>query len=302
MRRHHDWSTPAFDLAPYADGVGPFPGRDFLEPASRLESDEVAIYESDDALFGVVIGDRVVTAAGDADLTDYHSPLGSGVPALIEGVMADLPSGMLVSFDSLPREAAEAIAEGVGRWGADASVDEHTVAAVLTLPETFDEYLQMIGKKQRHEVRRKRRRYEDAVGALVHERHHGPGWAFDEFVRLHRMSVGSKGDFLTPARERFFSVLAGTEGWRIDALRIPGTDAASACLFSYSDGEGYYLYNSSYDPELSDASPGVAIIGSMIETAISEGIGRFDFLKGDEVYKFRLGAVERPLFRVRAST
>jgi CelD/BcsL family acetyltransferase involved in cellulose biosynthesis len=37
----------------------------------------------------------------------------------------------------------------------------------------------------------------------------------------------------------------------------------------------------------------------MIEQAIGEGIGRFDFLKGDEVYKFRLGAEERPLYRVR---
>ena len=38
----------------------------------------------------------------------------------------------------------------------------------------------------------------------------------------------------------------------------------------------------------------------MIETAIEEGLPRFDFLKGDEVYKFRLGAEERPLFRLEA--
>lgn len=302
MRRHHDWSTPGFELPPFASAVGPFAGRAFLAAASRLESDEVVIYESDDALFGLVIGDRVVTAAGDADLTDYHSPLGSNVAELIEEIMSDLPSGMMVSFDSLPLEAAEAIAAGMERWGADVDVDEHTVAAVLSLPETFDEYLHMIGKKQRHEVRRKRRRYEEAVGELVHERHHGPGWAFDEFARLHRQSAGAKGDFLTPARERFFGELVETDGWRIDVLRVPDTDDAAACLFSFSDGEGYYLYNSAYDPDLSDASPGVAILGSMIERAISEGIGRFDFLKGDEVYKFRLGAEERPLFRVRART
>jgi CelD/BcsL family acetyltransferase involved in cellulose biosynthesis len=39
----------------------------------------------------------------------------------------------------------------------------------------------------------------------------------------------------------------------------------------------------------------------MIEHAITEGWGVFDFLKGDEVYKARLGAVPRQLFRVEAS-
>jgi CelD/BcsL family acetyltransferase involved in cellulose biosynthesis len=51
---------------------------------------------------------------------------------------------------------------------------------------------------------------------------------------------------------------------------------------------------------MSDASPGVAIIGAAIERATTESAPVFDFLKGDEVYKFRLGARERPLYRVVA--
>jgi CelD/BcsL family acetyltransferase involved in cellulose biosynthesis len=86
----------------------------------------------------------------------------------------------------------------------------------------------------------------------------------------------------------------------VDILRVPGAERATAALFSYVDEEGVYLYNSSYDAALSDASPGVAIVGSMIEQACVEGLPRFDFLKGDEVYKFRLGAEARPLFEVVA--
>ena len=37
-----------------------------------------------------------------------------------------------------------------------------------------------------------------------------------------------------------------------------------------------------------------------IEFAIEEGQAIFDFLKGDEAYKFRLGAEPRPLFQVAA--
>jgi CelD/BcsL family acetyltransferase involved in cellulose biosynthesis len=39
----------------------------------------------------------------------------------------------------------------------------------------------------------------------------------------------------------------------------------------------------------------------MIEAAITGGRSRFDFLKGDEPYKFRLGGVARPLFEVEVS-
>ena len=43
-------------------------------------------------------------------------------------------------------------------------VEEQDIAAVLTLPESFDAWLASIGKKERHETRRKRRRYEEMVG------------------------------------------------------------------------------------------------------------------------------------------
>jgi CelD/BcsL family acetyltransferase involved in cellulose biosynthesis len=81
-------------------------------------------------------------------------------------------------------------------------------------------------------------------------------------------------------------------------LRVPGTDRAAASLVSFSDDQGIYLYNSSYDPHLAEASPGIAIVGTLIEQAIAEGLPRFDFLKGAETYKFRLGAEARPLYRI----
>ena len=73
---------------------------------------------------------------------------------------------------------------------------------------------------------------------------------------------------------------------------------ATACVFGYSDADGYYLYNSSFDPAFSSSSPGVVLLSSMIEKAVREELSRFDFLKGDETYKRRLGAVHRPLYTV----
>lgn len=296
MKRHTDWSTSGFQLEPVAPATGPFARGSFLELAGA----DGEIFETGEALTVLTVADGVARFSGDADLTDYRAPLGADVEGLFAEIAA---SGIARTYDldSMPIEAAEATAKGLERGGVRVDMEQHTVAAVLELPATFDDYLTAIGKKQRHEVRRKRRRYEEHVGELVYDTHDETCTALEEFFRLHRMSGGAKGSFMTPEHEDFFRGLIEHPGWRIDALRIPGEDRYAAALFLYVDTEGMYVYNSAYDPALADASPGVAIIGAAIERAIDEDLPRFDFLKGDEVYKFRLGAEERPLFRVRGA-
>jgi CelD/BcsL family acetyltransferase involved in cellulose biosynthesis len=288
------------DLPPSASATGPFARPPFIAAVSSLTGEAVWTVADDAAALVVVESDGEVRLAGDSDLTDYHCPLGSEVKSVVAQLVDAVQPGTRFRFDSLPGEAASELVDAFGATGLEAEVCQHTVTAVVDISDGYAAYLEAIGKKQRHEVRRKRRRYEAAVGALIHEVHAGSGWVLEEFFRLHRMSEGDKGSFMTADREGFFRELIGQSGWRLDVLRVPGEERATACLFSYTDDEGVYIYNSCYDPHLSDASPGVAMIGSMIEQACSEGLPRFDFLKGDEVYKFRLGAEPRPLFEVVA--
>lgn len=287
-------------LAPLAPAVGPFPLATFVDAVTTFRGESVEIVGNERGALPLTVFDGAVRIAGHPDLTDYHSPLGDDVSAVTDALAGMLDDGCVLDLDSLPEEACGPLATALRDRGADIVVEEHTVSAIVALPDSFEDYLGMLSKKQRHEVRRKRRRYEDVLGEVLHEVHHEPDWAFDEFVRLHRLSDGDKGDFMTPAREQFFATLVQLEGWRLDVLRVPDTDRAAACLVSFSDEQGIYLYNSSYDPHLSEASPGIAIVGTLIEQAIAEGLPRFDFLKGDETYKFRLGAEPRPLYRITA--
>ena len=73
-----------------------------------------------------------------------------------------------------------------------------------------------------------------------------------------------------------------------------------AALFGFSDGTTYYLYNRAYDSELADVTPGIVLLTHTIEYLVNEGCTRFDFLKGDEEYKTRLGACPRQLYRIEA--
>lgn len=297
MKRHRDWDSAGFEKLPVAEATGPFARPAFMQLIANASTE---VFESDVALAVLDVDSGRIEFGGEADLTDYHTPLGTEIAGLFTEVVEQLGTGWAFDLDSMPLEVAEPVAKGLEQAGLEITIERHAVAAVLALPGSYEEYLAAIGKKQRHEVRRKRRRYEELVGELRYESYDAAGFAVDEFVRLHRQSDGAKGRFMTAEHEGFFRSLLAMPGWRVDILRIDDSDCAAACLFVYVDETGMFLYNSAYDPLLAEASPGVAILGAAIERAIEEQLPRFDFLKGDEPYKFRLGAQERELFRVTA--
>lgn len=298
MRVHQDWDTSGFQLPTAADHLGPFPGRDFLRTVSDFgDRGRVELVESGGGLLALERHDRTVRMAGPASLTDYHSPRGGGCAELVARWWQDQERGTGLDWDSLPGRAARVVEEGLAGTGASFVRRQTEVAAVLHLPPTFDEYLTMVGKKERHEIRRKARRYARGLGETRHLTETGPGWGFEEFVRLHKLATGAKGRFMDEETRSLFRKLAGLRGWRVDLLEA-GDGQATACVFGYCTDDTYYLYNSSFDPAYSTFSPGVVLLTSLIEKVIEEGLTRFDFLKGSETYKRRLGAAHRPLYTV----
>jgi CelD/BcsL family acetyltransferase involved in cellulose biosynthesis len=297
---HANLSTDALDRSPVAERIGPFLDRSFLSATAHFTSRTVEIVESDDGALVIEREDGAIRLAGHEDLTDYHSPLGDGVADLIAALARSLPSGTHLDFDSLPDEAAAPIHEGLHRAGITAEFQQHEVTAILELPTTFDDYLSGLSKKQRHEVRRKIRRFTEILGAPRLIRQAGPD-VIDVFADMHRRASGEKGTFMTDAMADHFTTLEKEADAVMDVL-YGDDERPVAAAFGFEDAETTYLYNSAYEPELSDASPGVVLVASLIADTIERGHTRFDFLKGDEIYKFRMGAHERPLYRLTATT
>lgn len=300
MIRHSGIPASFDDRPPRAPATGPFARRPFLSAVTEFTAVTPVTVEEGGAALVVVEEAGEIRLAGEPDLTDYHCPVGSEVKAVVTALVEESDPDTRFRFDSLPGEVVPELVEAFEAAGLRVSTEVHEAAAVIEFTGSYDDYLGAIGKKQRHEMRRKRRRYEESLGEVVHEVQTSVDWGVEEFFRLHRMAEGAKGGFMTPEREGFFRRLLRQPGWRLDLLVVPGEQRAAACCFSYVDDEGAYLYNSSYDLELREASPGVVMIGVMIEQATAEGLPRFDFLKGDETYKFRLGAHERPLHELVA--
>ncbi len=297
-RIHEDWSAPAFGVPPLASDTGPFALAGFLREwqQHRGPDGKVLLVEADDALLPLYAEHETIRFLGEADLTDYHTPLGTpaAVTDLAAAFFAGVPAGTSFELDSLPLEAVTPLQAGMATAGIHVEKEEHEVAAVLPLPATFDEWLATIGKKERHEVRRKRRRFEDGLGSPHLMRTEGPD-AVKTFAGLHRAAAGEKGGFMTSEMEAFFTRLHEECDAVIDVLTSHDGDVVAAA-FGFEDDDGYYLYNSAYDPGVRHASPGIVMLASLIERAIDRGYTVFDFLKGDEAYKFRHGAHRRPLY------
>ena len=295
LTRTRQFPIEGLQMEPAVNNVGPFPRPHFLKAwwEELAHDGELVVVEAQNSALILIDGGDHLEFAGDNDLTDYHSPLGSDVTAVCLELAAHLRPGDRILFDSLPAEGAKLLHEGLIAAGMAPNMVEFDLTMVLDLPSNVDDFYSLVGKKNRHELRRKRRRYETEVAPLLHRTYTGTGFGIEEFIRLHRLAAGSKGKFMTAQRASFFSRLATLPGWRVDLLEREGV--GTAALFGWADDHGYYLYNSCFDPSLQAASPGLVLLTSMIETAIQSQLHVFDFLKGDEGYKSRMGARPRQL-------
>lgn len=288
------WDTTSQALPAALPFTGPFPTAPFLrawESEFATPPVETLIVRSSDGALPVWIDGRTIRFQGAANVTDYHSPLGGSIGATMAALGETFP-GFRFSFDSIPREGRTPLLEALDPVAATTTAREHAATLVLDLPATPEAWFASLSKKHRHEVRRKRRRFADLVGEPMYERRSDSA-AFEAFLTMHRAAPGRKGQFMTARAEAFFLALVTDVGASIDLLSVGGRPAAAA--FGFADERGYYLYNSAYEPALADAAPGIVLLLAMIERSISDGLARFDFLKGDERYKYDLGAVERRL-------
>lgn len=202
------------------------------------------------------------------------------------------------TYDSIARLAQER--------GLYARTSVQEVCPVIPLPATWDEYLDSLDKKQRHEIRRKIRRIEST--ADTHWRIANDAATLDqdiaEFIRLHRKSNPEKDAFMDAQMVAFFQDACRAffhRGWlSLAFIHVNGDVAATMLNFDYDNC--ILVYNSGYDPDQYAAlSPGIVLLSYCIRHAIETGKRQFDFLRGDEEYKFRFGATRTTVHNVLIS-
>ena len=317
-----DLAAPWDALVPRAARLGPFPTPAWCRlwwrhlgsvdgAAPRIE-----VVRRGDALVAVVPlyveadgqGPSRVLFFGGRDVTDYTGPAASqdGLAAAADAAVGVVEEdGLVLECLSTPDDLgfADALVASASSRGLAVSRDPTEPAPFLELPSDMDGYLDSLDGKDRHELRRKLRRFEREVGP-PRLRRAGADTVADDlelFFGWHRRAPGEKGTFMTPRREAFFRAIADEylPRGRLALDVLEGGGGPVAASFSFLVDDTVYLYNSSFEPTAYRWSPGVVLLAALIERSISDGLSRLDFLKGEERYKFQLGAVRRSLSSVR---
>ena len=254
---------------------------------------------------------------GSIEISDYLDLIirTSDIPAFIECLFDWLetdqaPAWQALDLYNLPEESptlASLKAEAERRgWTYDQ--ERLQPCPYIPLPGDWETYLGGIDKKQRHEVRRKMRRAEE----------------FDPPVRWYIVEDGQDLEAETeafmalmandPDKERFLTsamrlqmkgavLAAHKEGWlQLAFLEVGGKKAAGYLNFDYAGH--IWVYNSGLDFGYRELSPGWVLLGYLLQWANDNGRRSFDFMRGDEEYKYRFGAIDRFIARatVRRTT
>jgi CelD/BcsL family acetyltransferase involved in cellulose biosynthesis len=257
-------------------------------------------------------GREALLLVGSIEISDYLDLIvpGADLPQFLPGLLdflAQDPALQRLPLDwynvpdaspTLPLLRTEAQTRG---WSYQEEVYRPTPR--IALPRTFDAYLDGLDKKQRHEIRRKMRRAaEGPAPALIHVVHDSGELEseVEAFLELMAHDV-NKDRFLNPAMRqqmRTFMQRAFANGYLwLAFLTVGGIKAAAAFNFDY--GNKLWGYNSGVSPEFRELSPGWVLLAHQLQWAAEHGRDEFDFMRGDEDYKYRFGAVNRYVMRMR---
>jgi CelD/BcsL family acetyltransferase involved in cellulose biosynthesis len=275
--------------------------RQAKNPNSQLLTAKVV---DDECVIGICafeLDSGLVSFAGGRDVVDYMGPAAA---AGREKEVAAALSRWL--FEDLPWTRASLAGLAHNSPAAQAIVDEVLCLAPEAVAETYDQaprideapngYLALLNSKRRADILRKRSRLVEAVGEL-------------ELVDSTCATVADSLDRLlawkaeaSPATREFVAEyghfvrtmigeLATVDAGRVVELHAAGRPLASAILLNQHNTT--LIYNMAYDLELATGgglAPGVVLVSLLVERTLESG-RHFDFLKGAQDYKLRLGGV-----------
>ncbi|MBK9925935.1 MAG: GNAT family N-acetyltransferase [Anaerolineales bacterium] len=256
-------------------------------------------------------GHQAVLLIGSIEISDYLDLIvrEDDLPRFLSGLIDFLASSLTDNWSSLdwynlpdnsPTLAAlKADSEKRG-WTYHEEVYRPTPC--IALNGSFDDYLANIDKKQRHEIRRKMRKAEESgrVRFYVVDKNVDIEPELESFFHL-MVQDPNKAEFLHEVmRDQMSKSLRAAHAYGylwLGFLEVDGVRAAASLNFDYKNK--LWGYNSGVSREHMEFSPGWVLLGHTIQWCCENNRHEFDFMRGDEEYKYRFGGVDRFVMRVR---
>jgi CelD/BcsL family acetyltransferase involved in cellulose biosynthesis len=257
-------------------------------------------------------GQPVLLLVGSIEISDYLDLIvrADDLPRFLTGLLDFLASNGPTNWrgldwynlpESSPTLAALKAESESRRWKYQAEIYRPT--PYIPMPGNFDAYLAGLEKKQRHEIKRKMRRAEASEYPVRFYIASDPATHDDDISTFFTLMAQdpNKAGFLTdPMRAQMTAALrtAHDNGYLwMGFLEVDGVKAAVSVNFDYK--KKLWGYNSGVGRDFMELSPGWVLLGHVLKWVNDNNYREFDFMRGDEEYKYRFGALTRHVMRAR---
>jgi CelD/BcsL family acetyltransferase involved in cellulose biosynthesis len=170
------------------------------------------------------------------------------------------------------------------------------------LPESWDTYLSSLDERYRREINRKIRNAADyflSVDWYIVDNTQDLDQEMDDFLELMANNPRKK-EFLTEdmvIQMKKTAQAASKSGWlQLAFLTVGDLKAAGYINFDYEDK--IWVYNSGINSLFENLSPGWVLLTKLIESAINKGKTEFDFMRGDEQFKYIFGGKDKNVVQI----
>ena len=179
--------------------------------------------------------------------------------------------------------------------------EQVSAAPYIPIAGSYEDYLLTLSSNERSNVRRRRRkmieakgvRYTDFVGEDQQD-------VLRQLFDLHERRAGQKNmhsTFSGPGIRAFHADLLRRLDRRHVWLRgLQQESNVVALFYGFAMGGRISYYQLGYDPEWSESSPGSVLLQETIREAFEGGYSEYNFLQGDEGFKYRWTSHARPLY------
>jgi CelD/BcsL family acetyltransferase involved in cellulose biosynthesis len=260
---------------------------------------------------------RTVRFIGHIDVVDYLDIIAhTDHRAAVYQQIAAFLAAHTDHFDHIGlaniREASPTYTElpaALNACGFSVSFEQNDVAPQFALPDTYDTYLQdILASKERKETKRKMRKAESGLYDVQWYRvddNHDLTTELDRFLGLMATADADKAAFLqNPQHVDFFKRVMPPmyDAGLLELIFLTIDDNPCAAYLNLNHNDRVYVYNSGLDASQYGAlSPGIVLLQYAIQHAITNNHAVFDFLRGDETYKYKMGGTDTRIFQINAS-
>lgn len=176
------------------------------------------------------------------------------------------------------------------------------VVLQIDLPETMEQYFARLKRDDRTERRRRLRKAENEAQARIVDCASSDqlSGCLESVLGLMETAPGEKGQavrqYLRPLLMAAGPELCARGRLSLVTLMLNGNLAGGLIVLPSSHGP--MMYNGGFDQAQRGWAPGIVGNLMVLREAIGRGQKVFDLLRGQEPYKYDLGAVERPLYEL----